>query len=48
MGWIKDGRTILQQKYGYYCELCRKLRLEPVPYHSFTINLLDELKLKLK
>lgn len=47
MGWIKDAREIKQQKYGYYCELCRKLNLTPVPYHSFTFDLLDKLKLKL-
>jgi hypothetical protein len=48
MGWLKEAKELKQMKYGHYCSMCRKLKIEPIPYHSFDINLIKELKDKLK
>lgn len=44
MGWIAEARAIKQQKYGVYCVLCSQKGIGPVPYHSFTLEHLTNIK----
>ena len=41
MSWIKEARSVRQSKCGAYCNLCRELKLIPVPFHSFDIDLYE-------
>jgi len=44
MGWKAEHKESLQSKYGGYCEMCRKIGKEPVPYHSFSPKEYNEVK----
>ena len=35
MGWIKEAKIVTQKMYGGYCNMCRELGIEPIPYNSF-------------
>lgn len=35
MTWKKEHKDMTQKQYGGYCEMCRELKKEPVPYHKF-------------
>jgi hypothetical protein len=35
MGWIKEAKEVTQSMYGGYCNMCRELGIEPIPYHHF-------------
>jgi hypothetical protein len=35
MGWMKEAKEITQSMYGGYCNMCKELSIEPIPYHSF-------------
>lgn len=48
MTWKSDHKGVMQQYYGGYCNLCKLLQISPVPYHSFTLEIHQETKLKFK
>ena len=35
MGWLTETKELTRAMYGGYCNMCRELGIEPVPYHSF-------------
>lgn len=35
MTWKSCAKDILQKQYGGYCAICKELKINPVPYHSF-------------
>lgn len=48
MTWIQEHKEVLQSHYGGYCIMCRELNLVPIPYHSFTMEIYDEIYRKAK
>ena len=48
MSWKKEAKEITQSHYGGYCEMCRKLEIEPVPYHNFDFDEYDKIKKQFK
>ena len=43
-----EAKLITQAHYGGYCEMCRALDEEMVPYHLFTGEIYDEIKTQFK
>ena len=35
--YTREARYETQKYYGGYCNMCRELNIEPVPYHSFNM-----------
>jgi hypothetical protein len=35
MGWVSEAKEVTQNMYGGYCNMCRELGIEPLPYHNF-------------
>lgn len=48
MNYTKEAREVKQQYYGGYCEMCRNINMEILPYHAFTFEIYNELKKFLK
>jgi hypothetical protein len=45
---IQNNKIIIQAHYGGYCEMCRSLEEEMVPYHAFTFELYEQIRTKFK
>jgi len=39
MNHRKEAREATQEMYGGYCNMCREMDIEIVPYHKFSSNL---------
>lgn len=48
MGWKQEAKEVKRAKYGSYCNMCRKLDIVIIPYHSFNLEIYYEIRLKLK
>lgn len=48
MNYTKEAREITQMYYGRYCEMCRKLDIDILPYHEFTLKEYEKIKKQLK
>lgn len=48
MSWKSEAKMVMQKKYGGYCTMCRQLNINPISFHSFTLNEYDRVKTMLK
>ncbi len=44
MNYRKEAREATQKLYGGYCEMCRRLEIEILPYYKFTLEEYNRVK----
>ena len=48
MSWKSEAKEIKQERYGYYCTMCEKLKIKRVPYGDFNDEIYETTKKKFK